>query len=152
MKKTKAILLSNPIAWIMKYLTPIIILFITSGIYTNGKNIQISLIIALFGIVYWLFFFLPLKEVKFEDDFLIISNDIRKDKIHINEIDNLTTGGWSMYLTRIYFKSQTKFGKKIVFATQIDLFGGGINEKAKSILLQIKENIEIQKNQTSDIK
>ena len=152
MKKNRPVLLSNPVAWIMKYFTPIIIAFVTYGFYITNKNIQASLIIAILGILYWLFFMLPLKEVKFEDDYLIISNDFKKVKIHINEIDKLTTGGWSMYLTHIYLKNKTNFGEKIVFATQIDLFGGGISEKVKSILLQIKDNIERQKNQNSDIK
>lgn len=142
----KPIPLSEPIAGIIKYLAPFIIAFVSTGWYISNKpDILIPSLIIIVGLIYWIFQFLPLKSVQLDGDYLIISNDFKKDKVHLDEIENLKTGSWSMYITHIKFKNPTKFGDKIFFATMQKSFGTGISERVENILKQIKVYVENNK-------
>jgi len=142
----KSIALSEPFVWLMKYLYPFLVAVVTTLFYLDSKDYQFTLIIFAIGLLDWFFRILPLKEVNIEDYHLIISNDFKKDIIHIDDIDNLTTGGWYLYITRIHFKRKTKFGQTIKFATMQWMIGFGISDKAKSILSEIQTNIGKQEN------
>ena len=150
MTESRPIQLSSYIAWIVKYTFPLMVVFVGIGRYHEKTQSPWDSLIMGIGLLYWGYRFIPLKEVKLDGNYLIISNDFKKDRIHLNDIDKLTTGGWSMYLTRIHFKEKTKFGQTIIFATAQSGFGAGISEGVKNILKQIQDNIERQKNQVED--
>ena len=142
----KPIQLSEPIAGVFKYFAPFIIAFVSTIWYMeNNQGLVIPVLIILVGLAYWLFRLLPLKSVKLEGNFLIISNDFKKDRIHLDDIDKLNTSGWSLYITHIHFKRQTSFGKTIMFATMQNGFSNGISDRVQNILTQIKDNIDKKK-------
>lgn len=58
-----------------------------------------------------------LKYIAIENDHLIISNYLKKIKIPISEIDEISEN------CRITFKQETVFGKKIKFIPKTDAFG-----------------------------
>lgn len=142
----KPIQLSEPIAGVFKYFAPFIIAFVSTIWYMeNNQALVIPVLIILVGLAYWLFRLLPLKSVKLEGNYLIISNDFKKDRIHLDDIDKLNTGGWSLYITHIHFKRQTSFGKTILFATMQNGFSNGVSDRVQNILTQIKDNIDKKK-------
>ena len=93
MTDNRLILLSEPRAWLMRYFAPFIVAFVATGWYWQSRNYQLPLLLFIIGQLYWVFRFLPLKEVKLDGNYLIISNDFKKYKVHIDHISNLTTGG-----------------------------------------------------------
>lgn len=138
-------MISEPIAGIFKYIAPVVIAFVGYGWYiTNKQEALILVIIVLGGLAYWIFKFLPLKRVLLDGNYLIVSNDFKKDRIHLNDIDDLKTGGWSMYVTQVHFKRQTAFGTEIKFATIQKGFGIGISDRVQNILTQIKNYTDLK--------
>ena len=137
----KPIQLSDHRVSVLKYFTPIIFLFIAiNWNLTNGFVVPIIIIIA--GLLYWLVRILPLKSVTLEGGFLIISSFFKKDRVSLENVRDLSIGGWSMYITRIHFKKPTSFGKKIMFSTMQRGLGIGVSDRVHSILTQIKGGIE----------
>jgi len=145
-KMDKPIRLSDPIAGAFKYLTPFIITWVGTIWYVTNEHDTITpTIIVVGGLAYWLFMFLPLKRVFLDGNHLIISSGFKKDRIHLNDIESLKTGGWSMYITHVHFKRPTSFGKTIMFATMQKRIGVGINDGIQNILTQINDYIEKKK-------
>jgi hypothetical protein len=142
MTKNKPISLSDSSTLVMKYFTPVLILLFTSIWISQYKEYLIALFFAFIGLLYWYVRIVPLKEVKFIDNFLIISNDFKKDNVSIDNIEKLVIGKWSMYRTIIYFKQPTKFGMEITFITMQASFGFGISDRVKIIFKQIQDNID----------
>lgn len=144
MTNNLSIRLSESIVTFAIYYTPFILAFGAIGWYLTDKD-SILLSALIMGSLYWFFGLFPLKDVKLDGNHLLIYNCFKKDKVHLNDIESLTTGSWSLYLTRIHFKRQTKFGQTIVFPTRQKDLGIGISDRVKNIFTQIQDNIVIQK-------
>jgi hypothetical protein len=157
MADSKPIRLSEPTVWIFKYLAPLTIAFVATGYFWSKADIIVPILLVVAGLLYWAFRFLPLKEVKLDNDVLIITNDFKTDRVHLNDIVSIEIEGKrppfiqsrllffrSTFLTRLHFKRQTKFGQTITFATMTAGFGGGISDRVNNILTQIQDNIDRQ--------
>lgn len=147
MAGNKTVRLSEPTVWAMKYMLPLIIVFfvLASHGMHSPQDQSVDFMLCSLAFLYWLFRLIHLKEVKLDGDYLVISGGLKKDKVHLNEIDKLKTGYWPMYLTRVYFKHETKFGKKITFSTMQNMFSMGVSKGVKNIFNQIQVHIEQQK-------
>ena len=90
----KPIQLSDHRVSVLKYFTPIIFLFI--AINWNLTNGFVVPIIIIAGFLYWSVRILPLKSVRLEGEFLIISSFFKKDRVSLENVRDLSIGGWSM--------------------------------------------------------
>ena len=107
--------------------------------FVNTNNTLITLIISIFGLGYWILQDIPLKKVSFDGNYLFISNGLKKDKIHLDNLEGVKVGS----TTKLIFKETTVFGKEIRFATmrKVGAFGG-ISERVNKVLNDIEEHIK----------
>lgn len=145
MTRNPPIRLSESTVTFAKYYIPFIIAFGAIGWYLTDQDSRFLPYSLIIGSLYWFFTLFPLKDVKLDGNHLIIYNCFKKDKVHLNDIESLTTGSRSFYLTHIHFKRETKFGHTIVFPTMQQDAGIGISDRVKNILTQIEDNIVKQK-------
>lgn len=135
--------LSDPIAEVFKYLTPLVVLLVGFGHYlADDKDWIISSVLLLGGFAYWIIYFLPMKSVILHDKYLIISNDFKKERIQISDIEDLKTSGWPNFITTIYLKRGTRFGNTIKFATRQNSSFTGINKEVKKFLSDFESQLE----------
>lgn len=91
MNENKPIQLSDSSVSVTKIVMPILYLILGMLIYIRLKSFLISFIISIGGIVLWFNNFRSLKNVKFLDNYLLISNGLKKDNVYINEIESMET-------------------------------------------------------------
>jgi hypothetical protein len=133
--------LSDPMMWMTKFLVPFIAAFVLVFSYYTRADYHFPVLFSAASLFYWLFWLLPLKEVKLDNEYLIISNGIKKERVSLDNIAGLETGRKPAFFTRIYFKKKTKFGKSVRFAAFTSVFDNDLTEETKNLLIQLKDRI-----------
>jgi hypothetical protein len=120
-----------------KYIVPVLVILIFDtaalSLWWDPNEWPMSLVHASTDPIRWVFaavavlltvgslwFGTRLKSVKLDDEALYVSNFRREIRVPLTEIDTVAVEGWSTsQVVAITFRSDTAFGRKIVFMPQL---------------------------------
>ena len=139
------ILLSEKTTWAYKYLPPIVVILSFSMLNFRHDGDYIWSIWLLVACIIWYLKILPLKKILFTDNNLIISSGNKMDTVQSSDLEELKIGIWPLFITRLRFKIETKFGKEVYFIIRRALwYRMGDSKEVVNILKQLQSGIEKQ--------
>lgn len=145
---SRTVQLSDSQFHVMRYVTPILMIFFVVIPYFNEDWIPLGRLMWMLGIgggswVYSLFF----KGVKFDGNQLMVSDEFKSEVIHLDELESISIGGFPFNTVVVKTKSKSAFGNRFRFAAQHDsILPVRIYEPVRLVLSEIESYIESGKS------
>jgi len=94
---------------------PLIVATVFVGLNGGGS---LTLVLSVFSILatYQAWQCIRLKRIEIDGDYLIISNFVKSDRVHVSDVDRITENSLAtLHPVWLHFKRPTVFGTRIVF-------------------------------------
>jgi hypothetical protein len=78
--------------------------------------------------------------VVYFEGYLLIKKNLKREKVHIDDIKTINVGGWPLYLIQLQFKKDTAIGQDLMFCAD-QKFIVGITDDTNKVLMQIRDHV-----------